>query len=218
MAISIVLADDHPVVRRGMHSLLESEPDFSIVGVAADGLEAVSLVERLKPDILLLDLMMPGLGGLEVLRIVRERVPRTRVVVLSMHRSVAFISQALQNGAIGYVLKGCPGEILLRAVSEAAAGRRFLCPAVNEIAIDAYIEQSKAGPMDPHETLTPRQREVLQLVAEGKTNAEIAERLHISPRTVENHRSALIQKLGFQNHAELILYAICHGMIHGEQE
>jgi len=217
MAISIVLADDHPVVRRGMQSLLESEPDFSIVGVAADGLEAVSLVERLKPDILVLDLMMPGLGGLEVLRSVRERVPRARVVVLSMHGSVAFISQALQNGAIGYVLKGCPGEILLRAVSEAAAGRLFLQPAVNEIAIDAYIEQSKAGPMDPHETLTPRQREVLQLVAEGKTNAGIAERLHISPRTIENHRSALIHKLGFQNHAELILYAIRHGMIPGEE-
>jgi len=218
MAISIVIADDYPVVRRGMQSLLESEPDFSVVGAAADGLEAVSLVERLKPDVLFLDLMMPGLSGLEVLRIVRERSPRTRVVVLSIHGSAAFISQALQNGAAGCVLKRCPEEILVRAVREAAAGRRFLSPEVNEIAINAYIEQSKAGPIDPHETLTPRQREVLQLVAEGKTNAEIAARLHISPRTVENHRSALIQKLGFQNQAELILYAIRHGMIPGQEE
>ena len=213
MAISIILADDHPVVRRGMQALLESEQDFSIVGVASDGLEAVGLTERLKPDVVVLDLMMPGLSGLEVLRILRERSPRTRTVILSMYSSSAFVAQALQNGAVGYVLKECTEENLVRAVREAAAGRRFLSPPVTEIAIDAYIEQSKTGPFDPHETLTPRQREVLQLAAEGKTNAEIASRLNISQRTVENHRATLMQRLGLQNQTELIRHAMRHGLI-----
>jgi two-component system, NarL family, response regulator NreC len=213
MAISIILADDHPVVHRGMHAILERERDLSIVGVAADGLETVRLTERLKPDILVLDLMMPGLSGLEALRILRERSPRTRIVVLSMHSSNAFIAQALQNGAIGYVLKGCPEENLVRAVRAAAAGRRFLSPPVTEIALDAYVEQTKMGSFDPHETLTPRQREVLQLAAEGKANAEIAARLHISKRTVENHRATLMRRLSLQNHTELIRHAMRHGLI-----
>src|SRR6202521_4878664 len=193
MAISIILADDHPVVRRGMQALLEHETEFSIVGVAADGLETVRLTERLKPGVLVLDLMMPGLSGLEALRILRERSPRTRIVILSMHSSSAFIAQALQNGAIGYVLKGCTEENLVLAVREAAAGRRFLSPPVTEIAINAYVEQSKGGAFDPHDTLTPRQREVLQMAAEGKTSGEIAERLHISPRTVDNHRATIMK-------------------------
>jgi len=213
MAISIILADDHPLMRRGMRWLLEPEQDLSIVGMAADGLETVRLVERLKPDVLVMDLMMPGLSGLEALRVVRERSPRTRTVILSMYSSNAAVAQALQNGATGYVLKGCNEEDLVRAVREAAAGRRFPSPPVTEIAINAYIEQSKAGPFDPHETLTPRQREVLQLAAEGKTNAEIAARLNISQRTVENHRATLMLRLGLQNQSELIRYAIRRGLI-----
>jgi DNA-binding NarL/FixJ family response regulator len=217
VAISIILADDHAIVRRGMQALFECEQDFSIVGLAADGLEAVRLTERLKPDVLVLDLMMPGLSGLEALRILRERSPRTRIVILSMYNSSAFIAQALQNGAIGYVLKGCTEQNLVRAVREAAAGRRFLSPPVREIAIDAYIEQSKAGPFDPHDTLTPRQREVLQLAAEGKTNAEIAARLNISQRTVENHRATLMQRLGLQNQTDLIRHAMRHGLIPADE-
>jgi len=213
MALSIILADDHPLVHRGIHAVLEREPDFSIVGMAADGLETVRLTERLKPDILVLDLMMPGLSGLEALRILRERSPRTRIVILSMYSSSAFIARALQNGAIGYVLKGCPEQHLVSAVREAAAGRRFLSPPVTEIAINAYIEQSKMGTFDPHETLTPRQREVLQLAAEGKTNAEIAARLNISQRTVENHRATLMKRLGLQNQTEMIRHALRHGLI-----
>jgi DNA-binding NarL/FixJ family response regulator len=213
MAISIFLADDHPVVRRGLRTLLESDADFSVVGEAGDGLETVRLIERSRPNVLILDLMMPGISGLDVLRIVRERWPQTRVVVLSMHRSNAFIAEALKIGATGYVLKGCTEENLIRAVRDAAAGRRFLSPPVTEIAIDAYIEQAKAGPFDPHETLTPRERKVLQLAAEGKTAAEIGERLHISPRTVDNHRSHLMRKLGLQNQSELVLHAVRHGLI-----
>jgi len=213
LSISIILADDHPIVRRGIQALLERERNFSIVGVANDGLETVRLTERLKPDVLVLDLMMPGLSGLEALRILRERSPRTRAVILSMHSSKAFIAQALQNGAMGYVLKRCPEESLVQAVKAAAAGRRFLSPPVTEIAINSYIEQSKMGTFDPHETLTPRQREVLQLTAEGKTNAEIAARLNISQRTVENHRATLMKRLGLQNQTELIRHALRRGLI-----
>jgi two-component system response regulator NreC len=208
MTISIVLADDHPVVRRGMRTLLESQADFSIMGEAGDGLETVRLVERLRPDVLVLDLMMPGLSGLEVLRIARQRSPQTRTVVLSMYSSNAFIAEALKNGSTGYVLKGCTEENLIRSVREAAAGRRFLSPQVSEIAIDAYIAQAQPGAFDPHETLTAREREVLQLAAEGKTCSEIAGRLHISQRTAENHRASLMRKLGLQNQTQLVRYAL----------
>jgi two-component system response regulator NreC len=213
MSTAIVLADDHPVVRRGMRTLLESEADFSVVGEAGDGLETVRMVARLQPDVLVLDLMMPGLSGLEILRIIPQRSPKTRVVVLSMHSNNAFIAEALKNGATAYVLKGSSEEDLVRAVREAAAGRRFLSPPVTEIAIDAYIEQARAGPFDPHETLTPREREVLQLAAEGKTNPEIAAVLHISQRTVENHRARLMRKLGLQNQSELVRHALRHGLV-----
>jgi DNA-binding NarL/FixJ family response regulator len=135
------------------------------------------------------------------------------VLILSMYSNTAFIAEVLKNGALGYVLKGCTEENLLRAVREVAAGRRFLSPAVSEGAIDAYIEQCKAGPFDPHETLTAREREVLQLAAEGKTTHEISERLHISPRTVENHRAHLMRKLGLLNQSELVRYALRRGLL-----
>jgi two-component system response regulator NreC len=217
MTISIVLADDHPVVRRGMRALLESVPDFLVVGEAGDGLETVRLAERLTPDVLVLDLMMPGLSGLEALRIIGQRSPQTRVVVLSMHSNNAFVAAALKHGAIGYVLKGTSEEHLVRAVREVAAGRRCLSPPITELAIDAYIEQAKAGALDPHETLTTREREVLHLAAEGKTSSEIAARLHISHRTVENHRARLMRKLGLQNQSELVRYALLRGMLPSEQ-
>ena len=217
MSISIILADDHPVVRRGLQAVLNEEPDFSIVGVASDGLEAVRATERLNPDVMILDLMMPGLSGLEVLRILRERSLRTRIVILSMYCSRAFVAQALQNGATGYVLKESTEKDLSCAVREAAAGRRFLSRPVSDTAINAYIDLSRASSFDPHETLTPRQREVLQLAAEGKTNAEMAARLNISQRTVENHRAVLMQKLGLHNQTELIRHAIRHGLIGADE-
>jgi two-component system, NarL family, response regulator NreC len=213
MTISIMLADDHPVARMGMRALLESQPEFSAVGEASDGLETVRLVTRLKPAILILDLMMPGLSGLEVLRIVRQRSTETRVVVLSMHSNVAFVAESLTNGAIGYVLKDCAGTYLVRAVREAAAGRRFLSPVVNQIAIDAYIQQARSGSLDPHDMLTVREREILQLAAEGHTNSQIGARLHISPRTVENHRARVMHKLGLHNHSDLVRHALRRGLI-----
>jgi two-component system, NarL family, response regulator NreC len=211
--ISILLADDHPVVRRGVRALLEAEPDLAVAAETGDGLETVRLLERLRPDVLVLDLMLPGLSGLEVLRLAAERSPRTRAVVLSMHCNRAFVAAALKNGAIGYVLKDCSEEHLVRAVHEAAAGRRYLSPPVTQMALDAYVDQVRAASTDPHETLTAREREVLQLAAEGKTNPQIAARLHISPRTVENHRARLMHKLGLQNQSDLVRHALRHGLI-----
>jgi DNA-binding NarL/FixJ family response regulator len=216
MTTSIILADDHPIVRCGLRALLESESDFSIVGEASDGLEAVRLVEQVKPEVLILDLTMPGLSGLEALRILRDRAPGTRVVILSMHSNKAFVAEALKNGATGYVLKGSTEDDLIHAVRDAAAGKRFLSPPVTAIAVDAYIEQARAGPFDPHDTLTAREREVLQLAAEGNTSSEIAARLHISHRTVENHRAHLMQKLGLQNQTELVRYALQRGLLPSE--
>jgi DNA-binding NarL/FixJ family response regulator len=213
MAISIFLADDHPVVRRGMRALLEAEPDFTIVGESGDGLETVRQVERLKPNVLVLDLMMPGLNGLEALPILRQRVPNTRVVVLSLYADEPFVLQALRNGATSYLLKGCHPAMIVRAVRDAVNGRRYLSPPLSERAIEAYLERAQSGPLDPHENLTPREREVLQLAAEGHTNAGIAARLHLSQRTVENHRANLMRKLGLHNQTELIRYALRRGII-----
>jgi DNA-binding NarL/FixJ family response regulator len=157
--------------------------------------------------------MMPGLNGLEALPILRQRAPNTRVVVLSRHAEEVFVLRALQNGATSYVLKGCHPAVIVRAVREAVNGRRYLSPPLSERAIEAYLERSRSGPLDPHDTLTPREREVLQLAAEGHTNAEIAGRLYLSQRTIENHRANLMRKLGLHNHTELIRYALRRGII-----
>jgi len=211
--ITIVLADDHHVVRQGLRALLEGESEFSVVGEASEGLEVIKLVERLKPTILLLDLMMPGLNGLEVTRQVRQRWPETRVLILSMHANEAYVLEALRSGAAGYVLKDASAADLIQAVHEVAAGRRYLSPPLSERAIEAYVQRAEVASADDYETLSTREREVLQLAAEGRTNAEIAARLFISPRTVETHRANLMRKLGLHNQTELVRYAIQRGII-----
>jgi two-component system response regulator NreC len=213
MSVSIVLADDHPLVRGGLRGVLEAEPGFRVVGETGDGLEAIRLVERLLPDVLVLDLMMPGLGGLDVLPIVRQRSPQTRVVVLSMFTNEDFVLQALRNGAVGYVLKGCEPAHAVEAVRRASAGRRYLSPGISERAFDAYQEKAEAAPPDPHDLLTPRERQALQLAAEGHSNAEIAARLSISPRTAEMHRANALRKLGLKTQPDLVRYAMRRGMI-----
>jgi DNA-binding NarL/FixJ family response regulator len=174
MGLTIALADDHPLVRHGLRAALEGEPDFTLLGEATDGLEAAELVERLKPDVLILDLMMPGLNGLEVLRQAYNRSPATRVVVLSMHANEAYVLQALRNGAAGYVLKDACVDDLVQAVREVGAGRRYLSANLSQQAIEAYVEKAQVAPCDSYETLTTREREVLQLSAEGRSNGEIA--------------------------------------------
>jgi two-component system response regulator NreC len=210
---TIVLADDHHVVRQGLRSLLEAEPDFSVVDETGDGLEAAQLVERLQPDVLVLDLMMPSLNGLEVTRQVSQRSPRTQVVILSMHANEAHVLEALRAGAAAYVLKESTSAELVQAVREAVAGRRYLSPPLSERAIEVYMQKAEPAVLDPYETLTAREREVLHLVVEGHTNAEIADRLFISRRTVETHRASFMRKLDLRTQTDLISYALRRGIL-----
>ena len=208
MKATIVLADDHHIVRHGLQVLLSAEPDLRVVGEAADGLETLRLVERLKPDVLVLDLMMSGLDGLEVIRQLKKRSPHTRTVVLSMHKNEAYVWEALKNGALGYVLKDSAPEDLVRAVRDALANRPHLSPPLSEINIMAYLQKKNGSPFDLYQTLTARERQILQLSAEGQTSADIGARLSISPRTVEAHRANLMRKLGFHKLTELVRYAL----------
>jgi DNA-binding NarL/FixJ family response regulator len=210
---TIVLADDHRIVRQGLRALLSAEEDFSVIGEADDGREALEVVRRFNPDVLVLDLMMPGLNGLEVARQVHKHWPKVGIVVLSMHDDEGFVLEALANGVSAYVLKDSNSSDLVLAVREVAAGRRYLSPPLSDRAIETYQQMAKIGTMDKHETLTTREREVLQLSAEGHTNSEIAARLGISPRTAETHRSRLMHKLGLHSQADLIRYALRRGII-----
>jgi DNA-binding NarL/FixJ family response regulator len=213
MTTTILLADDHQVVRQGLRALLESEAGFAVMGEARDGIEAAEMVDRLKPDVLVLDLMMPGLNGFEVIRLAGRRSPRTRVVVLSMHADVSYVFETLQNGAAAYVLKSASAVELETAVREVMAGRRYLSHPLSERAIEAYAAKTKGGTLDLYETLTTREREVLQLAAEGCGNPEIAARLAISVRTAETHRANLLRKLGLHNQTELVRYALQRGLV-----
>jgi len=210
---NILLADDHNIVRQGLRALLQSEPLFHLVGEASDGIEAVRLAERLKPDVLITDVMMPGLNGLEVTRQVTKSLPRTRVIILSMYTNDAYVFEALKNGALGYVLKDSQASDLIQAVREVIAGQRYLSPPLSERALELYMRRVESVPDDPYELLTTREREVLQMVAEGRTSGEIANRLFISPRTAEGHRANVIRKLGLQNNADLIRFALKRGIL-----
>ncbi len=210
---TIVLADDHHIVRQGLRALLESEPNFRLVGETGDGLAAVRMVEKLQPQVLITDVMMPGLNGLEVTRQVRKAAPQTRVIILSMHANDAYVVEALKNGAVGYVLKDSQAADLVQAVKEVAAGRRYLSPPLSEREIELYVKKVEHVPEDPYESLTNREREVLQMAAEGRTSAEIAERLFISPRTAEGHRANVLRKLVLQNHTDLVRFALKRGIL-----
>jgi DNA-binding NarL/FixJ family response regulator len=210
MPVTLLLADDHPIVRQGLSTLLKAEPGFEVVGEAADGLSALRLAERLQPDVLVLDLMMPNLGGLEVTRRVARQLPQTRVVVLSMHSHEAYVAEALAAGATAYVVKDAGAQELLTAIRSAAEGNRYLSPSISESALASYAAR---GAADPFETLTAREREVLRLTAEGLSGAECSQRLHISPRTVETHRANLMRKLGLRNQRELVRYALERGLL-----
>jgi DNA-binding NarL/FixJ family response regulator len=211
MPLTLLLADDHQIVRQGLRAILTAEADFRLAGEAADGPEAVRLAERLRPDVLVLDLMMPGLNGMEVTRQVRRRSPRTQVVILSMHSNEAYVVEALRAGASGYVLKESSAEDLVTAIREVIAGRRYLTPPISEHAIGDYLRKVEATPLDPYDTLTAREREVLALTAAGHSAAEIGKRLFISVRTVETHRANLMRKLSVRNQKELIRFAVQHG-------
>jgi len=214
---TILLADDHQIVRQGLRALLEAERGFQVVGEAGDGLEAVHHVEQLNPKVLVLDLMMPGLNGLDVVRQIKKRSPETQIVILSMYANEAYVLEALSNGASAYVLKDSSSADLVLAVREAAAGRRYLSPPLSARAIEVYQEKAKAATLDKYETVTAREREVLHLGAEGLTNAEIASRLGISARTAETHRSNLMHKLDLHTQSDLIRFALRRGIIPMEE-
>lgn len=210
---TIILADDHNIVRQSLRLLLEAEPDFEVIGEAADGLEVAGLVQRLHPDVLVLDVMMPGLNGLEVTWQVRQSYPETRVVILSMHANEAYVLAALKNGADGYVLKDSSAEDLLQAVREVALGRRYLSPPFSQLSLETYLEKTQSTAVDIQDALTARERELLHLAAAGHTSAEIAAMLSISPRTAETHRANMMRKLGLHAQADLIRYALQRGII-----
>jgi two-component system response regulator NreC len=211
--ITIGLAEDHNVVRQGFKLVLTAEQDFKLVGEAADGLEAVKLVETKKPNVLLLDLMIPRLHGLEVVRQLKREQSPTKVVILSMHADEPYVMEALRNGACGYVLKDCTAADLVQAVRTVAAGRRYLSPVLQERALTGYVEHPGASDLDVYETLTNRERLVFQLAAEGKTSGEIATALFISPRTAETHRANLMRKLSLRSQTDLVRFAIRRGII-----
>ena len=217
MAISILLADDHTILRQGLHVLLDAEANFHVVGETGDGLEVLQLVDKLHPDVVVLDLEMPGLKGLEVTRQIHQRHPEIRVIILSMHAKEAYVLEALKNGASGYVLKGSEAKELTEAINQASMGLRYLSQPLTERAIEAYLEKTQDQSLDPYDTLTNREREILHMAAEGKSNTEIGRLLVISARTVEVHRTKMMRKLGLKSENDLIRYALRRGILPMEE-
>jgi DNA-binding NarL/FixJ family response regulator len=212
--IRILLADDHTVVRQGLRRVLEERPDWEVVAEAGDGREAVRLAEQHKPDVAILDVAMPLLNGIEATRQIARRLPTTRVLVLSMHADEAYVTQILQAGATGYLLKDSADADLVQAVGEVAQGKSFFSPAIARVMLDDYVRAlADKGVTDRYESLSEREREIFQLIAEAKTNKEIASLLNVSPSTVETHRAHIMEKLDLHSAAEIVLYAVRRGVI-----
>jgi DNA-binding NarL/FixJ family response regulator len=212
MAISVLLADDHHVVVAGYRAVLEREPDLRIVGEATDGREVLPSVFRLQPDVLVLDLSMTGMHGLDVLRDL-SRYAGTKVVVATMFDAMVYALEAFERGATGYVTKHVPSSELARAIREAAAGRRFVAPESLRQRLEELQSAEAGRPVERFDTLTDRERTVLRLVAEGRSNAEMASELSLSIRTVETHRKNMMTKMSFENQAALVRWACVAGII-----
>ncbi len=213
MALRTLLADDHALMRAGLRSLLEAMPGVEVVGEAADGHEALRLIGELKPDVAFFDISMPGLNGLEAAARAAREHPQTRIIILSMHVDDEYVHRALMSGAAGYLLKNSDPSELEMALRAVGRGESWLAPEVSSRVI-AYARSDKSGGSGPIELLTPRQREVLQLIAEGLSNKEIAHRLKLSVKTVETHRSELMERLDIHGTAGLVRYAIRVGIAH----
>ena len=212
--VRVLLADDHQLMRSGIRLMLEREPDLSVVGEASDGREAVTLAKSLRPDIVIMDIGMPSLNGIEAAGLMTQENPELPIMIVSMHPDETYVLRALKAGARGYLLKDSAEADLIKAVHVVAGGKSFFSPAVSKVLLDDYVRKLKrSGTDDAYDLLTPREREVLQLIAEGKSNKEIANLLNLSVYTVESHRSNLMEKLNLRGLPELILYAVRNGII-----
>ncbi len=212
--IRIVLADDHTIIRSGLRLLLEQQPDFKVVAEAADGRQAVQLVAKHHPDVVILDIGMPQLNGIEATRQIVAQESHPNVVILSMHSDESYVLRTLKAGARAYILKNAAEADLIRAVQAVSEGKSFFSPVISKMLLEDYVRQVRDKEVeDSYDLLTPREREILQLIAESKTNKEIATILGLSPHTVETHRGNILEKLNLHSVPELILYAVRKGII-----
>ena len=212
--LRILLADDHIVMRTGLRALLERQPNLEVVGESENGRQAIELVDSLKPDVVVMDVGMPVLNGIEATKTIVTQHPTTAVVILSMHADESYVMRALKAGARGYLLKDSAPADLIGAIQAVSQNKSFFSPKVSRILAEDYVRVLKQrGAVDSYDLLTSREREILQLIAEGKANKEVAAALNISPYTVETHRSHILEKLNLHNPAEIILYAVRKGII-----
>jgi DNA-binding NarL/FixJ family response regulator len=212
--ITIFLADDHTIIRQGLAKLLEGEPSFRVVGEAENGREAVRKVEELKPDIVIMDIAMPLLNGIEATRQIKKIYPKTKVIILSMHSHGGYISELLSLGASGYLIKDCSGTDIIKAINAALNGDTYLSPPISRLVIEDYVSlKRKYSREDLYGSLSNREREVFQLIAEGHSTGEISEILCISSSTVKTHRTKIMEKLKIENTSQLIQFAIRLGIV-----
>jgi two-component system response regulator NreC len=212
--LRLLLGDDHTLMRQGLRKILEERPEWEVIAEVGDGREAVKKCMALKPDVAVLDVAMPLLNGIDATQQIVRKVSETKVLVLSMYSDEAYVTRALQAGATGYMLKDSAGKDLLKGIASVAAGQAYFSPAIARLMLDDYVRRvSGSGVVDRYETLSEREREIFQLIAEARTNKEVAELLEISPATVETHRARILQKLDIHNTAELVLYAVRRGVI-----
>ena len=212
MSIRILIADDHGVLRAGLRALLNAEPGLEVVGEAADGLTALQLAAELRPDVALMDLSMPGLDGIQVTRQLKETLPGTRVLILTVHEDESLLREAIQAGASGYIIKRAVESELINAIRAVCSGDLYVHPTLTR-ALLRDLSPAIASDQAPTESLTPREIDVLRLIAQGYTNRQVAEKLHVSVRTVESHRANLTSKLDIASRAELVRYAREHGLL-----
>lgn len=213
MAITVILADDHKIIRDGLRTLIESQPEMQVIAEAENGRETIKLAKELQPDVVIMDISMPDLNGIDATREIVNSIPGIKVIALSMHSDRRFVSGMLSSGASGYLLKDCAFEELAKAIRTVVTNHTYLSPMISDIVVKSYISKSPESTIENAPLLTAREREMLQLMAEGMTAKEIASHLFVSVKTVETHRRNIAQKLNINRAAELIKYAIREGLV-----